>query len=86
MDEEGMQGILSEIDAGIVEEIQSMNQTKMKLLEFEEQRNDFTDKLDRIGLMKFATPEKEKELTELIHAKEKEISDQQEQAHHAAKM
>jgi len=36
MDEEGMQGILSEIDAGIIEEIQSMNQTKLKLMEFEE--------------------------------------------------
>lgn len=47
-----------------------MEQAGIKLDEFEARRKDFTDKLDRIGLMKYLSPEKEKEMKELIQSKD----------------
>ncbi|EAR95984.2 kinesin motor catalytic domain protein (macronuclear) [Tetrahymena thermophila SB210] len=82
MEEEGISSLLTEIDQTIVEDIQQMTQTCIKLEEFEERRKDFTSKLEKIGLMNFGCPEKEKELEEAIIQREKRIIElQNEQAH-----
>lgn len=73
MEEEGISASLMEIDQTILEDIQQMSQTKMKLDEFEEKRREFTDKLSKLGLMSVSCPEKEKELNDIILLREKEI-------------
>ncbi|KAL4459492.1 hypothetical protein ABPG74_018105 [Tetrahymena malaccensis] len=86
MEEEGISSLLTEIDQTIVEDIQQMTQTCIKLEEFEERRKDFTSKLEKIGLMNFGCPEKEKELEDALIQREKRIVDLQNEQTHQIKL
>lgn len=66
MEEEGISAILSQIDPLVIEEMKQMQATNAKIDEFQAMRNEFLQKLDSIGLLKYMSPEKEKEKKEVI--------------------